>query len=435
MAISSLFFPALAVWGVQNFLYGGYTQDELWKKLKLATAIAGGLVVLILLSTFAVYSFRGPNDGEIAKQFGEAGEKLMSALRQDRASFARSDAFRSLAFILLAAAALWAFLKNKIAATTAVAAIGLLVAVDLLPVAHRYLNDDSPAYVDDFTYEQMFAARPVDQEIMKDLDPYYRVFDLSKDPFNDAISSLHHFTVGGYSAAKLQIYQDLIQNQIGKYNTAVLDMLNTKYIIPPAAQGGKLQAIPNTNALGNAWFVNGIKSVGTAKEEMDALNAPSLQNPADSSMGTFNPKNTVVLRATELAKVQLKNIIPDAAAQVKLTSYNPNKLSYKSQSAQPGIVVFSDIYYPKWWTATIDGKEVPILRANYALRALEVPAGQHSIEFSFYPTYFGTTNTLALICSILLFIIIIGGLYLAFMRGPATDAATLPVMEDELRKK
>lgn len=435
MAIASVFFPALAVWGVHSFLYGGYSKEELWQKLKLATGIVGGLVVLILLGTFSFYSFRGSMDGEIAKQFGEAGERLMGALRQDRASFARSDAFRSLVFILLAAAALWAFLKNKFAAPTALAAIFLLIAVDLLPVAHRYLNDDSPAYVDDFTYEQMFAPRPVDAQIMKDPDPYYRVLDLSKDPFNDASSSLHHATVGGYSAAKVQIYQDLIQHQIGRYNTAVLDMLNTKYIISQAGANGQLQAIPNANAMGNAWFVNSIQQIAGAEQEMAALNAPSLQNPTDSSMGHWHPKQTAILRKSEWDKLQNKSIVADPSAVVRLTKYSPDTLSYQSQSELPGLVVFSDIYYPKWWRATIDGKEAPILRADYALRALELPAGQHTIEFSYYPTFFGTTDTIALICSILLIIIAVGGIYLGISRGRNGTEALLPVQHSELKKK
>lgn len=424
LSVPSLLFPILSIWALNDIFREKVSREMLLKQLKVAVGIVGGLCVLILLSVYFVLDFQGASDTQMAAQFGQMlqnedlGRSLMNALREDRQSVAGSDAFRSLVFVALAAAVLWGFAKSKINKQTAVGALGLLIATDLIPVAARYLNEDN--FLDEQTYTMQFQPRPADLQIMKDPDPYYRVFDLTggSGPFNDAKPSYFHNAIGGYHGAKMQIYQELIERQISRFNAPVLNMLNTKYLIVPG-NGGQAMVQQNPGALGNAWFVSEIEWAATADAAMNALNGPSLQNPADSSAGRFNPAETVVLR--EDLKADLADYTfgktPDAG--IRLTSYGPDELKFESSNAQDGLAVFSDIYYPVGWTATIDGKPVEIYRANYVLRALKVPAGKHEIVFSFASPAFEQGAGLALAGSVLLTLLIGMGIWQTWRRAKA----------------
>lgn len=410
MAITSMLFPILAVWALNDILTGKVSKEEAWKKVRMAFLITGGILLLVLIAIYSMMDFTGKMDPQI---FGQSWAQVSSKIIAFRKSMASKDAWRSILFLLLATGVLWAFTKDKINTTVATVLIALLVIIDILPIANRYLGSDK--YMDEAVYDARFAPRPVDKEILKD-NTYYRVLDLSADLFNSADASYHHKTIGGYHPAKLQIYQDLIMNQLGGLNSAVVNMLNGKYIINPDQTGKKLMAIPNPGALGNAWFVSHIQKVKTAREEMDALNAPSLSNPADTGKGNFNPGQTVLVRESEMPKLGMESVPSvDSTAGIELTSYSPMKLTYKSKNAQEGIAVFSEIYYPLDWEAKIDGKTVPIARANYVLRALKIPAGEHTIEMIYNtPGSFAKGETITLICSIILLIFILAGLYFYF---------------------
>jgi len=412
MAIPSVIFPMLAIWGLKDFFAEKYSNEELWKKLKLSLLITGGILLLILISTQTMMSYKGSIDNQI---FGN-NTAALEQVKEERQSAAAGDAFRALIFVLLTGGTLWAYAKGRVRKEYAIAGLALLVAFDEIPVAGRYLNKEN--YIDEMQYEASFSPRPADAQILKDPDPYYRVFDVStrtntggqRNVFNDASSSLFHKTIGGYHAAKLEIYQDLIEHQIGKLNAAVLAMLNTKYIIQDGPNG---QAVASQYpfACGNAWFVSGIKWVKNADEEMSSLDAPSLADPQDTTKGNFQPLKTAIIR--ESFRNQMKDILTgkDSASAIKLTKYSPRRLEFASKNTQAGLAVFSDIWYPEGWTATIDGKEVPILRANYVLRALQVPAGEHIIKFSFDSKAYDKSERIALICSIILVLIIIAGIY------------------------
>ena len=417
LAIPSVLFPILGIWALRDIFQEKVTKEFLWKKLKTALIITGGLCVLLLLAAQGYLDFKGAGDAQIAQQYGQMfqnpqiGEELVTALREDRAAAATADALRSLVFVLLAAGVLWAFAKGKIKKEMAVAGIGLLVAVDLLPVANRYLNKSD--YLDDSTYAMQFQPRPVDAQIMQDKDPYYRVFDLTSSPFNDSKPSYFHKSIGGYSGAKLEIYQELIENQLGHFNTAVLNMLNTKYLIVPG-QGGTPSAQLNPDACGNAWFVQDIKWVADADAEMKALDAPSLQNPMDTTAGNFEPLKTAIIRESQRAALGEVRTGKDSISSVTLSAYGPRRLAFESNNAQDGFAVFSDIYYPTGWIAKIDGQEVPIIRTNYVLRGLAIPAGQHKIEFSYEPKNYATGQSLGLIGSILLSLLLLAAVLLQF---------------------
>jgi len=427
-AIASVIFPMLAIWALKDIFGEQIGKEELLKKLKMSLLITGGLCLVILIATKTSFDYKGARDEQMAQQYGkEVGPQLIAALREDREAAASGDALRSLVFVLLAGGILYAYSKGKAGKTTSIAALGILVAVDIIPVAHRWLNEHD--FVDTEVYmAENFAPSPADAQIMQDKDPYYRVFDLSSgDPFSDSKPSFFHKSIGGYSGAKLQIYQDLIEHQIGRLNSAVLNMLNTKYFILPG-QDGKPIAQPNPEALGNAWFVHQIQWVKSADEEMKALDAHPINRPADTSAAEFDPRHTAIMRDTFKA---LAGTGPgkDSAAYVRLVpgGYGPRHLKFESSNSRDGLAVFSDIYYPIGWKATIDGKETPILRANYALRALRIPAGKHTIEFTFDSEAFEKGKTLALIGSIMLTLLIAGGLYFALLRrdrtGPVPAAA------------
>ncbi len=414
LVIPSFIFVVMAVAALREVLKPEADKADLLKKLKLSVYITGGITLAILLYSQAGMTYRSEGDQNIASQFGEAGEEIMKAIREDRAGMALKDSFRSLVLILLAGGVLWALLKSKLSQGVAIGLVAVLIGIDNIGVAHRYMNESH--YIDETDWERKLNPRAVDKQIMQDKELNYRVFDITKSTFNDAFPSLFHHSVGGYHGAKLQIYQDLIENQIGRFNSSVLNMLNTKYFILPTGQQQPKEAVQlNPNALGNGWFVNTIKVVKTAREEMDALNGPSLQNPSDSTQGNFNPAAVAVIREDRMGKVNSR-IGRSGDAYVKLTAYAPNRLSYEVENAQDGFAVFSEIYYPEGWTATIDGRPAEIIRTDYVLRGLNIPAGKHKVEFSFKYPGIDAQETLAVIASILL--TIMAGLAVFFSTRP-----------------
>ncbi|WP_118950636.1 YfhO family protein [Taibaiella helva] len=416
LSLSSVIFPLMAIWALNDIFNDRISKEELLKKLKLSLLITGGLCVLLLIATQTMMDFKGMRDDQMAQQYGgEAGKELVKALREDRASQAAGDAFRSLIFVLLAGAALWAYDKGKAGRNTIIAALGVLIVIDLLPVGYRWMNTDNYLDAEEFQ-AQNFAPSPADAQILQDKDPYYRVFDISSgDPFSEAKPSYFHKSVGGYSAMKMRIYQDLIEHQIGKLNSAVLNMLNTKYlIVPPQGQNQPPGVVPNPGALGNAWFVSQARWVQTADEEMSALNAPPINNPGDTTAGSFNPGQTAILRETQKAILGNYTFGKDSAAYIRLqpNGYAPDHLKFESNNSKDGLAIFSDIYYPLGWKATIDGKETPIAKADYVLRAIKVPTGKHIIEFHTVPTpAMAKGDRLTLIGSILLTLLLAAGIY------------------------
>lgn len=415
LSIPSVLFPMLGMWALKDIFEEKITKEELLKKLKLSVLITGGLCALLLVGAYVAFDYKGERDEAMAQQYGEAGPTLIKALREDRKDALAGDSLRSLVFVLLAGGALWAYAKGKGNKTVITAALGLLVVADLLPVAKRYLGEQHFRDRDEFMAET-FNPRPVDAQIMKDSDPYYRVLDLTTDPFNDSKPSYFHKAIGGYAGAKMQIYQDLVTHHIGKLNSSVLNMLNTKYIIS-GGQNNNPVAIPNPDALGNAWFVSDINWVASANDEMQALNAPSISNPTlDSNSTHFNPNTTAVMRDTYKKELDGYTFGKDSTAAIKLLpkGYTPRRMQFEANNTQNGLAVFSDIYYPIGWKATIDGKEVPIYRVNYVLRALKVPAGNHNITFEFSSEAYKKGNTIALIGSILLSLLIATALFVYF---------------------
>lgn len=393
-AILQLTFPLLGLLAINEIVTGAVHGEELKKKLFIAAGITGSLILIFgLLGVGADYTSKG--DLEIAKQFPDW---LMKALREDRASMLHSDAMRSLFFAGVAFGAIWLFMRKTITANVFALSLAIIFLLDGWLVANRYLNADD--FQEDTQFAQNFQPSQTDLQILQDKDLSYRVYDQTVDPFNTASPAYFHKLVGGYSPAKLQIYQDLIERQISQRNPKVFDMLNTKYF-KIADDKGNERVIPNTAALGNAWLVSNILHVNTADEEIDTLDAL-----------TFDPRTTAVIHKEFDALVSDKSLGNDSAASIRLETYSPNKLTYAYNSATPQVAVFSEIYYAgeHGWKAYIDGKEAPHFRANYVLRAMALPEGKHTVEFRFEPKSYYAGNKIAYAGSFILLLFVFGTL-------------------------
>lgn len=364
LCVASFCIPLGAILGLSEFFSGRLKKDVLLGYLKKSFYIAGGICVFFIVLPGLVCDFIGPADEQLAQY-----QWLLDALRTDRESLVRMDSFRSLFFIFMAAAVLWAWLKDKMKPGMAFVALAVLILVDLWTIDKRFLNSDNFETASRSTNH--FEPSPIDQQIMQDKS-YYRVMNTTVSTFNDATTSYFHKSIGGYHGAKLERYQELIEGQISKGNMQVLNMLNAKYLIMSGQQGGAPMLQQNPEANGNAWFVSNWYVVPDADAEMKALD-------------TLNTKTSVVLEKSFANELQGLNPGKDSAAQIRLTSYAPNKLTYISQNSAAGLAVFSEIYYPAGWNAYIDGKLTPHIRVNYVLRGLKVPAGNHDIEFRFEP--------------------------------------------------
>ncbi len=345
-----------------------------------------------------------------------------NALLADRKDLLSSDAFRSLVFVLLAAAILFFSLRTKIDKQKLVlyASISLvvLVLVDLWGVDKRYLNNSN--FVNKNTYKtETFAQTAADKAILQDTHPSYRVLNLN-NPFNESVTSYYHKSIGGYHAAKLKRYQELIDhhldgeirhimNSFSSQNidtiqsafasTTALNMLNGKYIIfnsehPP---------LINPYAMGNGWFVSDYKLVNNADEEIAAINM-------------VDPKQTAIVDKRFEAELSGLSIMADSAATIELTEYKPNELKYKSKTSSEQLAVLSEMYFADGWQAYIDGKEVPHFRADWTLRALRVPAGEHEIVFKFEPKDYNLSRTVATASSGILILLLVGMVGLSFRK-------------------
>lgn len=430
LVLPQLLFPFLGIWALNDILKDGVNKEALWKKIKMATIITAGLCLLIAIGSNFLFDFKSAGDAQLAEQFtksannnAEIGQKIVKAIMEDRASMAMRSGFYSAFLIVAVAGLLWAFLNNKLKKQMVIAGIAFLVAIDLIPTAHTYLNDKN--YVDASDYENQFTPRSVDTEILKDKDPYYRVFDLSRNTYNDAVQAYFHKCVGGYSPSKMESYQDLIDVHLsGPYNGEVLNMLNTKYIIFNGGQNGEAVFQPNPNTCGNAWFVNSVKYVNNADEEMKAMNAPAIGDTVQMP-NAWKAAQTAIIRNTFAPTLNnATSFNKDSAASIKLTQYGLDDLTFVSQNNQEGLGVFADIYYDKGWKAYIDGKESPIVKANYVLRALKIPAGKHTITFEFRPATYYKSNNLAMISSLLVYLLIGAAVFMTFKKEKTESTGT-----------
>jgi len=412
LVIFQILFPLLGIVAVQQLLDNKFDKKQVLKSLYWASGLTAGFCLLMAL----IPSLSGSFLSGYERSMG-IPQEMLPALQADRSGLLRVDAVRSFCFILLTAGVLWFSINRKMKCVWVIAAIGVLVLVDLWPMGKRYLNSDH--FVSQRVFQQQFTKRPVDEMILLDTDLYYRTLDISVNTFGDSHVSYWHKTIGGYSPAKLQRYQEMIDRYIypeidamGKAISTcatweeaeaaaslfpILNMLNTRYVIIQP----DMPPLVNYSFFDNAWFCSDIFWVDTPDREIEAVGLVDLSTTAvihESFKDVFRDFNGAVV---------------DPDASIRLTHYAPNTLEFAYSSASPQLAIFSDIWYPKGWKAWVNDRPVEIARANYILRAISIPAGDHTIRFAFAPESYTKGAGYSRISSVLLLLLLAAGIFVS----------------------
>ena len=387
--ILELCFPVLAIMGLQSFFK---LEKEKQTKGLLESGTLGLGIILILFLCKSMFSFSSANDGYYLESYGP---QFVEALKGDRMSLYSADLLRSGFFILLVAGVLWLFIKNKIAQNTAIILVGLFMVSDLFFVDKKYVS--AKDFVSGRDVEVPFHEKPSDTQILKDTT-HYRVFEAGD--LMGARTSYFHKSIGGYSAVRPRKVQQLFDYQLAKNNLDILNMLNVKYVIQTDKEGKEFPIV-NPDANGNAWFVNDVKLVNKANDEMKMLDKFDTKRAA-----IFN----IHLYGDKFKNARLKRNL-DTSGTIKLKVYKPNYLKYTSTNGKEGLAVFSEIYYENGWNAYIDGVKTDHFPVDYVLRAMIVPGGEHTIEFKFEPQVIKTGSIITLISLAGMLLLVIGGVY------------------------
>lgn len=415
LAVASLCFPILAFLAVQEII-DAKDRNVIVKKLLLSLYIVGGLTLVFVVLPDLILSFRSEDQAAGINYLTQAFQNnaamandVANAIVKDRISLARTDAIRSLIFVLLTFGLVWFFIKQKINTVTFSIILFVLTLVDLWQVDRRYLKNEN--FQDKIEAAEAVKPREVDQFIMKDKDPDYRVFDATADFRSDSFNPFFHKSITGYSAARLKRYEELYLNQFTKsINQDVLDMLNTKYIITADPKTNNLSMHVNPTACGHAWFVKSVKYAENADQEMQAISS-------------FSPKDEAMVDKRYKSLIDDKQSGVDPNGKIELVKYSPDHMVYQSGSTSSQIAVFSEIYYDKGWKMLIDDIEKPYFRADYLLRAAQIPLGNHKIEFIFHPTSYYAGEKISLAGSILLVLALGGAVYTETRKKPAAKKA------------
>lgn len=385
LVITTLTMSTLAILAVKRFIESAKDEEKIQKAVYIAMGIAGGIALLFAVVPDAFFDFTSNADIRYAQV-----PELLDALVMQRRSMLVSDAWRSLAFILATVALMWAYKRYNLKQLLFITVLGVLLLIDMWPVCKRFVNNDKFMPKKETT---AIRETDVDREVkmLAGNDPHYRVFNLTdpNGPFNEAFTSYKHKSIGGYSPAKLARYQDVIERYLSKLNMNVISMLNTRFFITPDG------VQENYDAFGNCWFVDNIEWVNSANEEIEAIENVDKQTAYIDNMWMNNVQNH-----------ELYN--NDAPGIIRMTEYrNPGNIVYESSCTEPKMAVFSEVYY-KTWKAYIDGKEITPIRANYILRALPIPAGEHTIEFKCVDELMIKSHQWSTYMSILVGIVILG---------------------------
>lgn len=384
----------LAILALKEFFAVKKNKETLRKPLLISAGITAGVCLFFALFGGSLFNFSAAADANYP-------EYLQDALLKDRAQMLKSDAWRSFIFIALAFSVLWFAIKKQMKEFYIVLGLGFLILIDLWTVDKRFLNDTKFREKKEVN---TFIPTQADRQILQDTDPNYRVLNLALNTFNDATTSYFHKSVGGYSAAKMQRYQDIIDYHFARgLNMDVLNMLNTKYfIVANKQQGGQPMAQLNREALGNAWFVDSIKWVNNPNEEIEALY-------------DFDPLKIAFIDTVWKSKLDNLSALQGVGdGLIKFIKFeNPGYLIYESNNDKAQLAVFSEVFY-KTWKAYIDGEEVPVVRVNYILRGLAIPEGKHTIEFKCIDEIYEKGGIVSVISTILIIstiLLLLFGLY------------------------
>lgn len=410
LVIAEFTIPLLAIFALKRLLEEPEILKQEKKPLGISLLLTAGIALLLAVAPGSIGSGYVPAQeaqmlqNAVNQQMIPANELsgILANLGEMRAELVSSDALRSFIIIGIGCSLLWLYASGKLRSSLTIAGITILCLADMWGVNKRYLNDAQ--FVPHSIRTETFTKTNTDELILQDTSLDYRVLNFATSTFDDNNTSYWHKSVGGYHPAKLRRYQEMIEHHISPEMQAaykaiataggemdsvdankfrVLNMLNTKYFIFPAGQQRQTVPILNPHAYGNAWFVNKVQYVNNANEEIDALDSII---PTETAVVDARFKD-VLKGATESYK--------DSLSSIRLTSYTPNRLTYETNNAQDGIAVFSEIYYPDGWHVTIDGQPAELARADYILRTMHVPAGQHTIEMRFDPTSLHVTEGIA----------------------------------------
>jgi len=405
-------FPLLAALGLNNLLISKESKEIIWKKFEKAVYVAAGLLIILAAFYFSA-DFKSPNDAglkenftnqilqssargkqptaEMQQQATQIGNGLIKGIESDRQSIFGSDLIRTILIMAAVVVLIGLYLKDKIKPIILIVGLLVVSSYDLLAEGRIYLNEEN--FVEPADYESAFNPSPADLEINKDPEKNFRVIDQSGQWWQDSKTSYYHNSLGGYSPAKLGLYQDIMDSQLLKGNPMVFNMLNTKYIIRRNPATGQDQAMLNSQAFGPCWLVKNIHYVKDGNEEMKALDS-------------INVKDTAIVQQ------KFENIIKflpaaDSTASISLIENLNDKITYKFSAKTNQFAVFSEVYYDKGWNVFLDGNQTDYCRVDYILRGMPVPAGQHIIEFRFEPKVYKTGNTISVLGSIIAYILLI----------------------------
>lgn len=387
--------PVFAILALHQFLRSSVPSSEKLKTLKMSFFIVLGLGVALLLFK-GMFDFEGRNDEFLKKNYGD---ELVSLIQSDRKAVYNSDLFRSLMYVFLATLALWFYIKGKLKRNLTIIALGVLVVFDMVSVNMRYVNESD--FVTKRKMSQPFPETHLNKEIKKDKS-VFRVYNPAEG-INGASTSYYHQSIGGYHAAKPAALEDLFSFHIYKGNMNVLNMLNVKYVVQQDEEGRSYPAI-NPEANGNAWFVSKLTKVNNADEEITALE-------------NLDTKKEAIINTEKVKGINRFEFQVDSTASIELTDYKPNHLIYSTKNGNAGVAVFSEMYYPQGWNAYVDGQLKDHFKVNYALRAMKIPEGEHTIEFKFEPEVVKTGSQITLASSIILGLIVLGGIGFSFYRS------------------
>ena len=432
--IPQLTMGIMAALTLQQILFADKAKEFLQKNFKPILYTMGGVFGLLAL-VYLGMDYSTPIDQQILAGYtdksgnNELGRMIVSGLKSERKAMFGGQMLRALGIAFLAAIALYLYAKNKINALVAAIILLVVSTLDITLASYKYFNNENDQYSvrsdgsprpddeklfvtpDDYASSN-FSPSAIDNEILGDRSPHYRVFNMagtsSGSTFSESRTSYFHKSVGGYHPAKLRIYQDVIEKYLsyGRPSPSVLNMLNTKYIIVQDPQSGQISSFPNPDAFGPCWLVKNVKLVANRVE-------------AIKDIGTANLKDTAIVEAAFS-----KNVVQpqwDSTASIQMKSFDNDAIEYEVNAAGPQFAVFSEIYYPLGWNAYLDGKKVDYVNANYILRGLSVPAGKHTIKFVFEPASVKKGKSIMFLASILIAIIFLGGLFMAWKESRKTS--------------
>ena len=411
LVIAEVCMPILAFLALAEVM----RNPEILKKnmyyLYVSFGLTAGLCSLFYIAPNVFFNFLSQGEAAQFAQLtngkdGAIYQMLVNDIENVRMAIFKKDALRSFFFITIAGMILLLNIKGKLKDNAVFAILAVLVVMDMFPINKRYLNNDN--FIDKRRFEKPFVMSEIDKQILQDNSLDYRVMNLMTSTFNDASTSYFHKSIGGYHGAKLRRYQDIINHYLGGNNVGsdgfwnVLNMLNTRYLIYPQNNNTPV-AMPNPDAFGNAWLVSDIKWVATPNEEIAAI------------------ENTNV-KTTAIVNDEFRNVIGDfnptsGFGTIQLTSYKPNELIYNFNSSKDELVVFSEIWTSKGWTMWIDGKESPLIRADYILRAAVIPAGNHEIMMRYEPKIWKVGNTIQFVSSLILILGLFAAIVLTFRKS------------------